>query len=120
MVNGGCRDGSNLLCPLCLQEKTIIEERKSSYVGQKRAAEKTLELSAQKFKPIELDTSVKVAIPKVDWGPLDKQNLLGQVMKLENGVYRIRTKSGIIKAGSLEIKLILICLAHHFYVHQII
>ncbi|KAK9728015.1 hypothetical protein QE152_g18888 [Popillia japonica] len=94
---GGCRDGSNLLCPLCLQEKRIIEERKSSYVGQNRAAEKRLESSAQKFKPIEVGTCVKVAISKVDRSPLDKQNLLGQVMELENGVYRIRTKSGIIK-----------------------
>ncbi|KAK9737010.1 hypothetical protein QE152_g11115 [Popillia japonica] len=61
---GGCRDESNLLCPLCLQEKRIIEERKSSYVGQRRAAEKMLESSAQKFKPIEVGTCVKVAISK--------------------------------------------------------
>ncbi|KAK9701294.1 hypothetical protein QE152_g30728 [Popillia japonica] len=96
-ICGGCRDGSNLLCLLCLQEKRIIEERKSSYVGQKRVAEKMFESSAQKFKPIEVGTCVKVASPKVDRGPLDKQNLLGQVMELENEVYRIRTKSGIIK-----------------------
>ncbi|KAI4461727.1 hypothetical protein MML48_5g00006226 [Holotrichia oblita] len=89
---GGCRDGSSLLGPLCLQEKRIIEERKSSYVGQKRAVEKVLESSVQKFKPIEVGTYVKAAIPKVDRGPLDKQ-----VLELENGVYRIRTKSGIIK-----------------------
>ncbi|KAK9743936.1 hypothetical protein QE152_g8178 [Popillia japonica] len=92
---GGFRDGSNLLCPLCFQEKRIIEERKSSYVGKKGAAEKMLESSAQKFKPI--GTCVKVAIPKVDRGRLDKQNLLGQVMEVEHGLHRIRTKSGIIK-----------------------
>lgn len=89
-------DGDDL-CFLCNQEKQIHKERQDAYEGQRKAAEKMVESSRTKFKTIEIGSSVVVAIPKVDRGPLDVQTVLGKVMDYNNGVYKIGTSSGIIK-----------------------
>lgn len=38
-----------------------------------------------------------VSVPKFDRGPLDKKNLEGIIVDKKNNVYRIGTKSGILK-----------------------
>jgi len=40
-----------------------------------------------------------VAVLEVDRGPADPTNLMGVVMKEQNGVYQVGTKAGVLKVS---------------------
>lgn len=83
-------------CQFCINEETIETERGGCVSGQKRAAEKMLESSKQKLKPLCEGQYVAVEVPKLDRGPLDPKNILGKVVEIKNGVYQIGTAHGML------------------------
>ncbi|KAK5648226.1 hypothetical protein RI129_003118 [Pyrocoelia pectoralis] len=58
---------------------------------------KMLNNTSKKFATLNLGENVRVIVPKIDRGPLDPKNIIGVVMNIENGVYKVGTKYGIIK-----------------------
>lgn len=84
-------------CSFCTTDNKIENERQESYSGQKRAAEKMTETSNKKFKSIDIVSYVYLTVPKVDRGPLDSKNLIGKVIDMKNGLYRLGTSKGIFK-----------------------
>ena len=56
-----------------------------------------LESSNKKLVPASVGKFVALSVPKVDRGPFDSRNLIGKIMKVENDIYQIGTKHGIIK-----------------------
>lgn len=89
--------GSKVLCTLCSNQKTIINEREKAHKGVKRAAEKMVHDTAIKFTPLNVGDSIFLSVPKIDRGPLDTKNITGKITDSRNGVYQVGTKSGIIK-----------------------
>lgn len=50
-------------------------------MGQKRAAEKMLNVSNKKLKPLEIGQTLAIEVPKVDRGPLDPKNIIGTIVE---------------------------------------
>jgi hypothetical protein len=82
-------------CDLC-QKETIQTRRMGCIVGQKRAADKTLETTKQKLKPLTLGQNIAIEVPKFDREPLDPKNILGTIVEIKNGVHRIGTIHGML------------------------
>lgn len=89
--------GSKILCLLCSNELKIRNERKKSHHGVKRAADKMTNDTAKKLPSLCVGDSIFVNVPKIDRGPLDTKNIFGKIVDIRNGLYRVGTKSGIIK-----------------------
>jgi hypothetical protein len=83
-------------CDLCQKEETIETQRIGCIVGQKRAADKMLETTKQKLKPLTLGQNIAIQVPKFDRGPLDPKNILGTIVEIKNGVHRIGTTHGML------------------------
>ena len=56
-----------------------------------------LRASKRKLPDISVGSTVVLAVPAVDKGPLDPQNILGKILDFRNGVYRVGTESGVFK-----------------------
>lgn len=56
-----------------------------------------LENANKKFPALRIGSSITLAVPKVDRGPLDTRNIAGKVMDARNRVYSFGTAAGIIK-----------------------
>lgn len=95
--SGSSHTSSNMECIHCNTEKNISKERSTSYIGQKRAAQKMIETTNKKFCNLKVGTCVTVNVPKFDRDPLDSRNILGKVIETKNGLYKIGTDGGIIK-----------------------
>lgn len=85
------------LCDICNRQENITTERQNAHAGQKRQAEKMIETTRKKLKPVTVGEFILLNVPKVDRGPLDCPNLIGKILKIQNNVYQIGTKGGIIK-----------------------
>lgn len=85
------------LCLNCVRESNISFERGMAHKSTKRAAEKMLENSNKKFPTLGIGSSITLAVPKVDRGPLDTRNIAGKIIDARNGVYSVGTAAGIIK-----------------------
>uniref|UniRef100_A0A914QVF1 Uncharacterized protein n=1 Tax=Panagrolaimus davidi TaxID=227884 RepID=A0A914QVF1_9BILA len=59
--------------------------------SQKRQAE-MVEMSAKRFKPLEIGENVRVAVAEVDRAKCDPRNVLGIVLEKQNDLYRVGTK----------------------------
>ncbi|GBM01603.1 hypothetical protein AVEN_60020-1 [Araneus ventricosus] len=55
-----------------------------------------IETCGKKLKPVAVGDFILFNVPKVDRGLLDCPNFIGKILKVENNVYQIGTKSGII------------------------
>lgn len=51
----------------------------------------------KRFPPLQIGDEVTLAIPLVDRGPLDFQNISGVVINFANDVYQIGTLHGVLK-----------------------
>ncbi|XP_049702878.2 KRAB-A domain-containing protein 2-like [Helicoverpa armigera] len=87
----------NDLNVVCKSEQDTQPQPKKVFKGTKRAAAKMENDTAKKLPPLSNGETVIISIPKADRGPLDIQNIRGKIVDFQNGVYRVGTKSGIIK-----------------------
>ncbi|VEN46954.1 unnamed protein product [Callosobruchus maculatus] len=87
---------SERTCSLCKNEELVKNQRKECVLGQKGAAEKMLNVSNKKLKPLELGQTVAIEVPKVDRGPLDPKNILRTIVNISNDVYQIGTIHGLL------------------------
>uniref|UniRef100_A0A914P3W6 Uncharacterized protein n=1 Tax=Panagrolaimus davidi TaxID=227884 RepID=A0A914P3W6_9BILA len=62
--------------------------------GQKRQAEKMLESSAKRFKPLEVGQNVRVPVADVDRAKTDARNILGVILDKQDDFYKVGTKHG--------------------------
>lgn len=85
------------LCNLCQNEIVIRQTRSETHERQKDAAAGMAESSEKLFDDLQIEDKVILAVPKVDRGPLDHQNVQGFVTDIRNGVYQVGTIGGIIK-----------------------
>ncbi|XP_060800680.1 KRAB-A domain-containing protein 2-like [Amyelois transitella] len=89
----------------CITEKKSVEldikneeENEGTNNRLKRAAEKTNdEIIKKKTSAIVVGDTVNVSVPKTDRGPLNTKCIFGIITDINNGVYQVGTKSGIIK-----------------------
>lgn len=86
-----------LLCKLCMREQDRSVVQSDCFKKQKVAAAKMVNVTDELFPPIHIGANVTLAVSPVDRSPLDFQNIFGVVMAIENGVYQIGTKHGLIK-----------------------
>ncbi|XP_071050736.1 uncharacterized protein [Onthophagus taurus] len=84
-------------CDICNRQENISSQRQKAHEGHKRAAEKIIENNGKNLKSVTVGNFVLLNVPKVDRGPLDAPNLIRKILKINNDVYQIGTKSGIIK-----------------------
>uniref|UniRef100_A0AC34FT13 Uncharacterized protein n=1 Tax=Panagrolaimus sp. ES5 TaxID=591445 RepID=A0AC34FT13_9BILA len=68
------------------QQEQIKGNRDTARRGQKRQAEKTLEMSAKRFKPLEVGQNVRVPVADVDRAKTDARNILGIVMEIQDAI----------------------------------
>ncbi|KAL3285543.1 hypothetical protein HHI36_000073 [Cryptolaemus montrouzieri] len=92
--------GSEVLCFLCKNEQANVNERQQAHKRVKRAAEKMIDNTAKKIALLEIGNCVLLNVPKIDRGPLDTKNIIGEVVDVKKGVYKIGTSSGTMKIGS--------------------
>lgn len=89
--------GSQVTCNYCVNEENIRINRKKSYEGQFKGAEEMTRRNEAIFDEIETGKYVTVVILKFDRKPLNKKNLEGIIVEKKNNMYKIGTKSGILK-----------------------
>ena len=54
--------------------------------------------SEKRFKAAEIGQNVRVPIPELDRGQADHRNLVGVVLEVKDGFYKIGTKNGVLKS----------------------
>jgi hypothetical protein len=86
------------LCLICQKTDATKTARTQSYNGLKRQADKMVENTNKRLKPVSVGSTVLVAIPDVDRGRGDHKNLLGVILSEENTFYKIGTQSGTLKS----------------------
>ena len=62
--------------------------------GQKRQAEKMLEVSAKRFKALEIGQTVRVPVADVDRAKTDFRNILGVIIEKQDDFYKVGTTQG--------------------------
>uniref|UniRef100_A0A914PYL6 Uncharacterized protein n=1 Tax=Panagrolaimus davidi TaxID=227884 RepID=A0A914PYL6_9BILA len=77
----------------------LIHQQKNANIeiakrGQKRQAEKLLESSAKRFKPLEVGQNVRVPVADVDRAKTDARNILGVILDKQDDFYKVGTKHG--------------------------
>ena len=95
--NCGVLFEEDILCPLCLRGKNLIDTRNDCFKRQKFAAEKMVNISENRFLPLDVGDCITLSVPKEHCGSLDFRNICGVIIKFENGVYQIGTKDGLLK-----------------------
>lgn len=88
---------TDMLCKLCFRGATQVAVQSECYKKQKLAAEKMTTYSKHLFPPLDIGSTIMLAVPSVDRAPLDFQNVLGVVMASRNDVYQVGTTHGILK-----------------------
>ncbi|KAJ8667847.1 hypothetical protein QAD02_009510 [Eretmocerus hayati] len=86
-----------IICYYCQSEKDITDEQRGAHEGVKRAAEKMLEFRRDKFPALDEGCSVLVSVPKFDRGPLDAKIILGTIVEIKNGMYKVGTSVRTLK-----------------------
>ena len=80
----------------CVDEGDIMRERAGAYEGMVRQANKMGD-KVRDLPALEVGTSVVMAMPKVDRGPLDPANIHAVITDKKNDVYQLGTSAGTIK-----------------------
>nr|XP_018908200.1 PREDICTED: uncharacterized protein LOC109037832 [Bemisia tabaci] len=52
----------------------------------------------KKFQPLTVSTNVKIPVPSVDRGKVDTSNVIGVILSVNDGFYKIGTKRGQINS----------------------
>ncbi|GBN61775.1 hypothetical protein AVEN_251183-1 [Araneus ventricosus] len=77
-------------------EKNSNIASKSTQRPEKSIGKLMIESCGKKLKPAAVGDIILLNVPKVYCSPLNCPNLIGKTLKVENDVYQIGTKSGII------------------------
>lgn len=93
-VRGGADD---LRCSLCNNNAEMARHRMEARAGQVAAAEAMKKRSNEILDEFKVGDSVLVPVPEVDRGPIDFANIMGVVLKEQNGVYQIGTRAGVLQ-----------------------
>lgn len=86
----------SILCSLCQMASKIQFQWASAKRHLEDQAERMLIASRQRFEDAKVGQNVVIRIPDVDRGRADPRNVMAVVMSIENGFYKLGTKSGII------------------------
>lgn len=88
-----------VLCGLCFRAAMQLEVQTDCFKKQKLAAKKMTNYSEHLFPPIQIGTTITLAVPSVDRAPLDFHSILGVgvVADKRNDVYQIGTVHGMLK-----------------------
>lgn len=97
-TDGATDDGAELTCSLCFHGESATDHRRGAKRAMEEQAEKMKQASDKRFKPGDVGSSVRVPIPEVDRGRTDHRNLIGVVMEITDGLYKIGTKHGSLKS----------------------
>lgn len=88
-----------LLCALCHGKARMVRNRKEAHNGQVAAAVSMKEKTSSLLDPINVGDNVLVAVPQVDRGPADPPNIMGIVLAIQNDVYQVGTRAGLLKVS---------------------
>ena len=80
----------------CVDEADILRERVGAYEGMVKQAKKMGD-TVHSLPELGVGSSVVMAVPKVDRGPLDPSNIHAVITDRKNDVYQLGTRAGIIK-----------------------
>ena len=86
----------NGLCLICKNQESIKVLRADAHKGMKKAGVKMKKVSAAKLKEAQLHDSVLIPVPAVDRGRLEALNLFAIVIAVDNGVYKLGTRTGVL------------------------
>ena len=81
-------------CYWCLSARFILIAKRAMTVE----AEKMKQASEKRFKAAEIWQNVRVPIPELDRGRADHRDLIGVVLEVKDGFYKIGTKNGVLKS----------------------
>ncbi|KAI4468484.1 tc5 transposase dna-binding domain [Holotrichia oblita] len=84
-------------CFLCQRTCDISINCKNAKRGLEVQADLVLAQSNKKFKPVIVGDNVLVRIPDVDCGKLAPRNVMVVVQAVDNGFYKLATKSEVLQ-----------------------
>ena len=86
----------NGLCIICKNQESIKLIRADAHKGMKKAGLKMKKVSAAKLKEAQVNDSVLIPVPPVDRGRLEALNVFAIVIAVDNGVYKLGTRTGVL------------------------
>ena len=69
----------DFICQLCFRGESLIQERKTCFEQQQKAANKMKNFSLEKHGEINVGDCIVLSVPDVDRGPLDFSLIYGVV-----------------------------------------
>ncbi|CAJ0950147.1 unnamed protein product, partial [Mesorhabditis belari] len=82
---------------LTQRDAEIEQHRKGAVESQQKQADKMLEKSKNRFGPVGVGMTVRLPIDVVDRPKIGHSSLFGVVLSLEEGLYQIGTKNGVLQ-----------------------
>lgn len=78
-------------------QKDIIQTRKEARANLEKQSKRMIRTRNKKLIELKVGDNVLIPIPKIDRGHFDLKNLLGVIIDIEHGKYRVGLKIGVIK-----------------------
>ncbi|XP_033222420.1 uncharacterized protein LOC117176314 [Belonocnema kinseyi] len=85
------------VCSFCIRGKYLLDTQEDGFKRLQVEATKMKTFSDENCAPVNVGDSIRLFVPAVDRGLLDFSNIFRIVTRLENSVYQIGTKDGLLK-----------------------